>query len=194
MPLELGQLVTAFSAHGVVHFEVTTGGTLWVTLDIYALPGHQEDPRLTSALNRGWCRAYGDTMINPLRTAFAAAWLLASTLGLTAGLAQAGAIELNETQKEEIEQKIKSAELALSLSEAQKPQFAALSRKYGTKLIEVRDGDLAMLQKARMMKSINNERNAEMKLLLTEAQFATYLKIQEEAKALTKEKMKQRGR
>ena len=132
--------------------------------------------------------------MNPHRKAFAAAWLLASTLSLTAGLAQAGAIELNQTQKEEIEQKIKSAEVALNLSEAQKPQFAALSRKYGTKLIEVRDGDLAMLQKARMMKSINNERNAQMKLLLTEAQFATYLKIQEEAKALTKEKMKQRGR
>ncbi len=80
--------------------------------------------------------------------------------------------------------------LALDLSEDQKPQFREISRRYAEEMKAVRDGGGGKFQKFKKLKAIRENKNAEMKDLLSEEQYQVYLEKQEENQKKMKENRK----
>lgn len=102
--------------------------------------------------------------------------------------AQSQRAELTDEQKEEMAQNIEEYFTALDLTEEQETEFEAITKKYAEQMKAVRDGGGRRLQKYKKVKSIRENKNAEMKKLLTKDQYKVYLNKQEEMQKKMKEK------
>jgi hypothetical protein len=111
--------------------------------------------------------------------------------GASLSYAQSSGIELTEEQKEELAQTIEEYMEALNLSEEQKPEFEAITKKYAKQVKAVKEGGGGKMQKYKKVKTIRNNKNAEMEALLSEDQYNIYLEKQEEMKEKMKEKRDQ---
>ena len=98
--------------------------------------------------------------------------------------------ELTEEQKARMEKQFQDYKMKLSLSSDQKPKFEEITKRYGKQLLELKESDKGRLSRYNTFKSIQKKKNAEMKRLLSNEQYKTYLEIQEEQQ----QKMKERQR
>lgn len=99
---------------------------------------------------------------------------------------------LTEEQKNQMQEQLKVYYDNLDLTEAQKPKFEEITIKYGKQLMHLKESNKGKLAKRKEFKTINENRNAEMKLLLSEEQFLEYQEIQKEMQEKMKEKMKEK--
>ena len=79
---------------------------------------------------------------------------------------------------------------ALHLSEEQKPKFKEITKKYAKQMKAVKDSGARPMRKYRKVKSIREDKNAEMKSLLSQDQYKVYLEKQEEMTKKMKERRK----
>ena len=68
----------------------------------------------------------------------------------------------------------------LKLTPEQEEPFREISTRYFREFREVKKSDIRVTEKFRKVKDIQTRKDAEMKALLTEEQYATYLVIQQE--------------
>jgi hypothetical protein len=101
--------------------------------------------------------------------------------------AQSPKAELTDEQKEELAEKIEEYLKALNLSEEQKPEFEAITKKYVKQMKAVKESEDGKMKKYRKVKTIRDNKNAEMKDLLSEDQYNFYLEKHEEMKEKMKE-------
>lgn len=80
----------------------------------------------------------------------------------------------------------------LTLSDDQYKQVYDINLKYGQKNREALQGEGSKLEKAKLLKSENQEKNKELKAVLTQEQFEKYKEMQKERKASLKEARKNR--
>ncbi len=106
--------------------------------------------------------------------------------------AQSRGANLSDDQKEEIKKNLEAYAVALHLSEEQKPKFEEITKKFAKQMIAVKDSGDSRMSKYRKVKSIRENKNAEMKPLLSKDQYNVYLEKQEEMKKNMKERRKQR--
>ena len=109
-------------------------------------------------------------------------------MGTNTIFAQSRAVNLTEEQKEKINKNLEEYATALHLSEAQKPQFEEITKKYAKQMIAVKDSDDRLMSKFKKVKSIRKKKDAEMKSLLSKDQYNVYLEKQEEIRKEMKEK------
>jgi len=128
--------------------------------------------------------------MKPLKTI-----LLATIAGLfinTATYAQELQTKSSKTvteKKTTVKTKKIDYENRLALTEEQKKPFKDINKKYSEKMKVIKadeQGDKAERQKA--AKALQTDKDAEVKALLTESQYKTYLEIKEEKKEAKKEK------
>lgn len=79
----------------------------------------------------------------------------------------------------------------LDLSDEQRPRYIEISQRYGEQLKQLKTSSKSRLSKYRAYKSIQNDKNTEMKSLLSGEQYKVYEEIQEEIKQKIKEKRNQ---
>jgi hypothetical protein len=98
---------------------------------------------------------------------------------------------MSEDQKEEMLQQTKISKERLALTATQEPTFREITKKYALKMKELKTSNEGRKDKFQKMKAIKNEKNAEMKTLLSDEQYKTYLTLQDEKKEKMKERKKQ---
>ncbi len=108
-------------------------------------------------------------------------------LGTSISFAQSQTDNVTDEQRAELQQAMEELVTALALTEEQKPEFVAISRSYAEQMIEVRDSDQGQFKKYRRIKSLMQDRNAEMEDLLSDEQYDIYLEKQEEMQQRRKE-------
>ena len=111
-------------------------------------------------------------------------------IGTNTTFAQSKAANLTEEQKEEIKKNLDEYAAALHLSEAQKPKFEEITKRYAKQMKAVKDSGGRRLNKYKKVKSIRKNKDAEMKDLLSKEQYKVYLEKQEEMKKKRKERRK----
>lgn len=111
-------------------------------------------------------------------------------LSLPICFSQSSVEQLDEEQKMEMKKNMEDFAKSLQLTEEQKPEFVAISEKYGQQMLELKDSNSSKWKKYRKVKSINKSRNKEMKKLLTEEQYQLYVKRQKELQKKMKERSK----
>ena len=111
-------------------------------------------------------------------------------LGANTSFGQSKATTLTDEQKEELAKNMEEYFEALNLSEAQKPEFKAITEKYAKQMKAVKDSGGGKLQKYKKVKSIQKNKNSEMEKLLSKDQYEVYLEKQEE---MQKRMKKRRG-
>ena len=79
----------------------------------------------------------------------------------------------------------------MQLTVQQQESFKEITKKYASLLKELKNSEGSRKEKFQKLKEIQDLKNEEMKTLLTEKQFATYLEIQTERKAKRREKNQQ---
>ncbi|NER11842.1 hypothetical protein GWK08_00160 [Leptobacterium flavescens] len=78
----------------------------------------------------------------------------------------------------------------LNLSEAQKPRFIEISKRYADQMRNLQNSSKSRFGKYKEFKSIRKNKDAEMKRLLTADQFKTYKEIQKEVEKKVRENRK----
>jgi len=106
--------------------------------------------------------------------------------------AQSRGADLTGEQKEEIKKNVEEYAAALHLSEAQKPEFEEITKKYAKQMKALKDSGGSRMSKFKKVKSIRKNKDAEMKYLLSKDQYIVYLEKQEEMKKNMKERHKER--
>lgn len=106
------------------------------------------------------------------------------------GFAQSPADTMTDDQKEALTQNMEAFVEVLELTDAQKPEFEAITKKYMPQMQALKDSDDGRLKKYRKFKAIQKARNAEMEELLSAKQYEIYLEKQKE---LQKEMEKRKG-
>lgn len=91
-------------------------------------------------------------------------------------------------KKAEMIAEMKVAKEKLALSDTQEITFKEVTKKYGLKMKNVKDSDASKRDKFKNIKSLRDEKNAEMKTLLSEEQYKAYLELQEERMAKMKDR------
>ena len=109
-------------------------------------------------------------------------------IGTNITCAQSKIAKLTEEQKEEVTNNLEEYAVALDLSEDQWPKFEEITIKYAEQMIAVKNGGGRKLQKYKKVKSIRENKDAEMKILLSKDQYKVYLEKQEEMKKKIKER------
>jgi uncharacterized membrane protein len=104
--------------------------------------------------------------------------------------AQSKTANLTYEQKEENKKNLEEYAAALSLSEEQQPKFEEITKKYAEQMKALKDNSGSRLSKYKKMKSIQINKNAEMKKLLSKDQYKVYLDKQEEMQKKMKERRK----
>jgi lipopolysaccharide export LptBFGC system permease protein LptF len=94
-------------------------------------------------------------------------------------------------KKAEMKEQMKAAKEKLALTAEQEPKFMEISKKYALKMKELKDGNQDKREKFKSVKEIQSQKNEEIKTVLSEDQFKTYLQMQEERKAAMKGRMKE---
>ena len=72
--------------------------------------------------------------------------------------------------------------------EASRMAVAEITKKYGLKMRALKNSDEPKRSKFKSMKSIKNDKNAEMKTLLSDEQYKAYIELQEERMAKLKDR------
>ena len=88
--------------------------------------------------------------------------------------------EMTPEQREATKEQFMADLDRLDLSEDQKADYLEISRRYSEQMQGLKNSDMGKMKKFQKMKSIRKDKNAEMKTLLNEEQYSTYLQIQEE--------------
>lgn len=96
--------------------------------------------------------------------------------------------EFTEEQKAQMEAQLTMYFEKLNLSEEQKPKFEEITKKYGKQLMDLKESNKGRLAKYKEFKGINENRNTEMKPLLSREQYDSYQELQEEMQQKIKEK------
>jgi lipopolysaccharide export LptBFGC system permease protein LptF len=109
---------------------------------------------------------------------------LAFLFAISSNVASAQATD----KKAEMKEQMKAAKEKLALTAEQEPKFMEISKKYALKMKEVKDGNQNKREKFKAIKEIQSQKNEEIKVVLSEEQFKTYLQMQEERKAMMKER------
>ena len=111
-------------------------------------------------------------------------WLFIALLlvGITNINAQTKRENLSDEQKEKMEKKVEEYATSLHLTAVQKTEFEAITKKYAKQMKAVRDSGGGKFKKRRKLKSIRKNKDKEMKQLLNQEQFKTYLAKQKERK------------
>ena len=104
--------------------------------------------------------------------------------------AQSRAANLTEQQKEKINNNVEAYATALQLSEAQKLKFEEITKRYAKQMKAVKDSGGRPMSKFKKVKSIHENKDAEMKSLLSKDQYKVYLEKQEEMKKKLRERRK----
>lgn len=78
--------------------------------------------------------------------------------------------------KENINTKISEQMESLNLNENQIKEFKDISKKFGKKLQALRNSDMNRWEKLKEIKNLNNERDKEMKVLLSKEQYKEFKK------------------
>ena len=111
-------------------------------------------------------------------------------IGTNTTFAQSRAANLTVEQKEEIKKNVEAYAAALQLSETQKPKFEEITKKYAEQMIALKESDGSRMSKYKKLQSIHENKNAEMKSLLSKDQYKVYLEKQEERLKKMKERRK----
>lgn len=117
-------------------------------------------------------------------SSFLAIFLLCAQISF----AQSPATNLTDEQKEALAQSIEEYNEVLNLSEEQKPEFEAITKKYAKQMKAVKDGGGGKLQMYKKVKSIRKNKNSEMEKLLSKDQYEIYLEKQKEMQKKMKER------
>ena len=83
-------------------------------------------------------------------------------------------------KKGDVVAEMKIAKEKLALSESQEITFKEITKKYGLKMRALKNSNEPKRSKFKSMKSIKNDKNAEMKTLLSDEQYKAYIELQEE--------------
>ncbi len=94
--------------------------------------------------------------------------------------------KLTEEQKEAVLTQLKADKERLALTAEQEAPFMGITKKYTTMLKELKESEDDRMGKFQKLKEIQSKKNEEMKALLTESQYATYLEIQKERRSKIK--------
>ena len=78
--------------------------------------------------------------------------------------------------KENINTMISEQMESLNLNENQIKEFKDISKKFGKKLQALRNSDMNRWEKFKEIKNLNNERDKEMKVLLSKEQYKQFIK------------------
>ncbi|WP_299556011.1 hypothetical protein [Seonamhaeicola sp.] len=116
--------------------------------------------------------------------------LILAVITLIGSTAVAQQNELTEAQSTQMETQIKAQSEKLDLSEDQKKTYEDITKKYGLEMINLKESGKGRLSKYKAYKSIIENKNKEMKALLSEEQYATYEEIQEEMQKRMKKRNK----
>lgn len=100
--------------------------------------------------------------------------------------------ELTEEQKAELKEQLQAYNKELNLSEAQKPKFEKITRKYFEGLTSLKSSTSSRRTKYKKYKSLKKERKKSMKSLLSKDQYKVYKKRQKEMEKKMKEKIKEK--
>lgn len=102
--------------------------------------------------------------------------------------------KLTEEQKAELKEQLQVYNKELNLSEAQKPEFEKITRKYFEGLTSLKSSTSSRRTKYKKYKSLKKERKKSMKSLLSKDQYKVYKKRQKEMEKKMKEKIKEKKR
>ena len=116
------------------------------------------------------------------------AFLLISFLSFNTSFAQADAPEMSQEQQAEMKKNMEEFVKVLGLSEDQKPEFGAITKKYAKQMVALRDSEASKMQKYKKLQSISKNRNAEMKEILSKEQYDAYVEKQKEMQKKMREK------
>ena len=116
-----------------------------------------------------------------MKTKFRKLCLMLSFLCGFTCLAQESA-RFTEEQKEAFIAQAQENKERLQLSAAQEESYLDISVKYAEQMKQVKDSEESRLGKYKQLKSIRDAKNKEMKALLSDSQYDTYLEIQKERK------------
>lgn len=97
---------------------------------------------------------------------------------------------LTEAQKEQVKEQLEQYFEKLDLSEAQKPRFEEITKKYALQMKALKTSNKSRFAKYRENKSIKRSKNKEMKIVLSAEQYKIYEETQKEIQKKMKEKLK----
>lgn len=98
---------------------------------------------------------------------------------------------LSEEEKAELASAMEEYFTAIDLTDEQKVEFEAITKKYAAEMRTVQESSGGKLQKMKQLKSIRSNKNAEMKKLLSEDQYKIYLEKQDEMQQKMRENRNQ---
>ncbi|GLB50288.1 hypothetical protein [Neptunitalea lumnitzerae] len=101
--------------------------------------------------------------------------------------------QTSEEDRELFRTEIQEKFQALELSDDQKVQFEEIQVKYFGQVEAIRASTDSRMSKMKSLKDIQKKKNAEVKEILTEAQYDSYLDIQKEVKKEMKSRYKARN-
>jgi len=93
-------------------------------------------------------------------------------------------------QKAQMKATLKQSFQKLNLTAEQKPLFEEITKKHGAQMINLKESSKGRFAKLRMLRDIQNNKNKEMRSLLSPEQYKIYEASQKEMR----EKMKQKGK
>lgn len=113
-------------------------------------------------------------------------------IGANISFAQSAGANMTEEQKEAFKKNMEEYVSSLNLTEDQKEAFKAINEKYATKMQAVKEGDGSRRKKMKQLKTINKDKNEEVKALLSDEQYEIYKEktkeMQQKMKAQKKSK------
>ena len=95
---------------------------------------------------------------------------------------------MSQEQQAEMKKNMEEFVKVLGLSEDQKPEFGAITKKYAKQMVALRDSEASKMQKYKKLQSISKNRNAEMKEILSKEQYDAYVEKQKEMQKKMREK------
>lgn len=99
--------------------------------------------------------------------------------------------KLSDEQKEAVVAQLKADKERLALTKEQEEPFMEISKKYLLQMKDLKQSDENRMEKFKALKEIQSQKNEEMKTLLNESQYVTYLDIQKERRAKLKDRRNQ---
>ncbi|MFT3795797.1 hypothetical protein [Flavobacterium sp.] len=96
--------------------------------------------------------------------------------------------QLTEAQKEERKAQFEENKKRLALSPEQEKSFKEINKKFHQEIKGIKDGEGDRTEKAKKVKEIKDRKDEEVKKILSEQQFKTYLDIQKERHKNRREK------
>lgn len=110
--------------------------------------------------------------------------------GFGSGLAQSPDMQMTDAQKEKMKENLQAFYDVLDLNGDQKKDFEAITKKYALQMKAVKDEGGSKMSMYKKIKSINKNKNAEMKGVLSKEQYEVYLEKQKEIQKEMRSKKK----